>query len=1185
MNESLRRNLRFLNFKRASRWTLRLAILCGAIALVGFALFASPDRTAGKSPTLVTAASGAGPDGNPSTVVPAAGCTGASFNQPVGSPLTSSVKPRAMLSADFNLDGRPDLAVFGESSNDLTIFLGNGAGGFTKTAASPIALGFSTVNVALGDFNLDGKPDILASNGASFTVGVLIGDGNGGFSQTNLTVPSGNFVGGIAVSDFNLDGKPDFAVANFTGSNASIMLGNGSGGFSAAPGSPVAAGTNPSGAVAGDFNQDGKPDLAISNISSNDVTILLGNGNGGFAPAAGSPVATNGAFPSRIFAADLNGDGKLDLVTSNFTGNSVSILLGNGNGTFAHAGGSPMSVAGNVGGVSIIDFNLDGKLDLIVSNTSGNTVQLFLGNGSGGFAAASGSPITVGNTSYWPVAADFNLDGRPDFAVTNYNSNTVSIELNSCNATPCSGVGFSAATGSPFSAQNRALTIADFNLDGKPDVAAVSFDANNLSVLLGNGSGGMTAAPGSPINLGASSLSLTSGDFNRDGKPDLAVARSGSNGISILLGNGAGGFGAPQFVAGSVVLPQWLATADFNRDGKPDLIAEVNTGVYVLLGDGAGGFTVAAGSPVATGSGSVNLVVSDFNGDAKPDVAVVSSGSNNVTILLGDGNGGLAPAAGSPVAAGTAHWSIVAADFNRDGKTDLAVPNVAGSSVSVLLGNGSGGFAQAAGSPFATVVNPFSISTGDLNIDGALDIVVSSSTVNNVTVLAGDGAGGFAQPAGSPLIGANANAAVATTDFNLDGRADLALINNDVSGLTILLNSCSAPVPTPTPTPTPTPNLVVFSPANFGVTEACTSVTINVTRSGDTSGSASVDYATSDGTATERGDYITARGTLNFAAGDTSKTFTVLINDDSIVEGTETFNINLSNPVGFNMGTPSTAVVSIFDNQSEPATNVIDDAQNFVCQHYHDFLNRQPDQAGWDFWTNQITACGTDAVCRDGKRVHVSAAFFLSIEFQNTGFFVERMYKAAYGDAAGTSTNGGSHQLPVPAIQYNEFVTDTQRIARGVVVLQNGWQQVLETNTQSYCAAFVAQSRFTTAYPTSMTPAQFVDKLNTNAGNPLSQAERDQLVADLTANVKTRAQVVRAVAEDPDLVNAEFSRAFVLAEYFGYLRRNPNSSPDNDYSGYDFWLSKMNQFNGNYLSAQMTSAYLLSDEYRHRFGP
>src|SRR4030095_10785339 len=171
---------------------------------------------------------------------------------------------------------------------------------------------------------------------------------------------------------------------------------------------------------------------------------------------------------------------------------------------------------------------------------------------------------------------------------------------------------------------------------------------------------------------------------------------------------------------------------------------------------------------------------------------------------------------------------------------------------------------------------------------------------------------------------------------------------------------------------------------------------------------------------------------------------------------------------------------------------------------------------------------------------------------------VERIYKAAYGDASGTSTFGGTHQLPVPIIRLNEFLPDTQEIGQGVIVGQGNWQQQLENNKQAFCAEFVQRSRFTNAFPNSMTAAQFVDALNTNAGNPLSQSDRDQLVTDLSTNAKTRAQVLRAVAEDPDLNSAEFNRAFVLMQYFGYLRRNPNDPQDTDYTGYDFWLTKLN---------------------------
>jgi len=256
-----------------------------------------------------------------------------------------------------------------------------------------------------------------------------------------------------------------------------------------------------------------------------------------------------------------------------------------------------------------------------------------------------------------------------------------------------------------------------------------------------------------------------------------------------------------------------------------------------------------------------------------------------------------------------------------------------------------------------------------------------------------------------------------------------------------------------------------------------------------------------------------------------------------------------------------------------------------VDQHYSDFLNRIPDVSGLGFWTNQINECGTDQACIDIRRINVSAAFFLSIEFQETGYLVERLYKSAYGDALGTSTLGGSHQLSVAIVSRDELLPDTQLISQGVVVGQAGLEQVLENNKQTFIADFVSRGRFTTVYPVGMAPAQFVDTLNTNAGNPLSPAERDQLVSELTSGTKTRAQVLRVVAEDPDLFNAEKNRAFVLTQYYGYLRRNPNEGQDTDYTGFDFWLTKLNQFGGNFVNAEMVKAFILSGEYRGRFGP
>jgi hypothetical protein len=231
----------------------------------------------------------------------------------------------------------------------------------------------------------------------------------------------------------------------------------------------------------------------------------------------------------------------------------------------------------------------------------------------------------------------------------------------------------------------------------------------------------------------------------------------------------------------------------------------------------------------------------------------------------------------------------------------------------------------------------------------------------------------------------------------------------------------------------------------------------------------------------------------------------------------------------------------------------------------------------------------TDAQqCRDIRRINVSAAFFLSIEFQQTGYLVERLYKVAYGDAVGTSTLGGTHQLAVPIVRLNEFLSDTQAMGKGVVIGAPGADQLLENNKQAVIADFVLRSRFLTAHPLSNSPGQFVNDLSNNAGpGVISTTERDQLISELTSGSKTRAQVLRAVAEDSDLFAAERNRAFVLAQFIGYLRRNPNDPPEAglDYTGYDFWLGKLNQFNGNFVNAEMVKAFIISGEYQGRFGP
>jgi hypothetical protein len=260
-------------------------------------------------------------------------------------------------------------------------------------------------------------------------------------------------------------------------------------------------------------------------------------------------------------------------------------------------------------------------------------------------------------------------------------------------------------------------------------------------------------------------------------------------------------------------------------------------------------------------------------------------------------------------------------------------------------------------------------------------------------------------------------------------------------------------------------------------------------------------------------------------------------------------------------------------------TNAIDNPGFFVRQHYSDFLNRGADPDGLRFWVNEITSCGADQACVEEKRINDSGAFFLSIEFQETGYLVYRIYKASFGNLP---------NAPVP-VNLNEFQQGWYDMARNVIVNKPGWEQELENNKLRFFDTFVASQRFMSVYGPSLTPSQFVDALFSTAGVNPTSAERQAAINEfgsstLASDSPARARALRRVAENPTLARQEFNRAFVLMQYFGYLRRNPNDEPDGNYTGYNFWLDKLDQFNGDFKGAEMVKAFLSSTEYRKRFG-
>jgi len=245
-------------------------------------------------------------------------------------------------------------------------------------------------------------------------------------------------------------------------------------------------------------------------------------------------------------------------------------------------------------------------------------------------------------------------------------------------------------------------------------------------------------------------------------------------------------------------------------------------------------------------------------------------------------------------------------------------------------------------------------------------------------------------------------------------------------------------------------------------------------------------------------------------------------------------------------------------------SNPIDDPAFFVSQHYLDFLNREPDPPGLNFWVGNISGCGSDPSCIDTQRNNTSAAYFLSTEFQQTGYLVHRIYRAAYGAPP----------------SFTQFLPDTQAISAGVVVAANdggGWMEKLEANKEAYVNAFVERAAFTALY-NGLGNEAYVDALIKNTGVAFTSTDRDALVTGLDAGTDTRATVLRKVAENAAFTQSEFNPAFVEMQYFGYLRRDP------DTAGFQFWLNKLNQFHGDYNAAQMVRSFIVSTEYRSRFG-
>ncbi len=719
---------------------------------------------------------------------------------------------------DFNGDGKLDVVVTNRYSSSVSILLGNGDGTFQAAANYTTAV--NPYAVAVGDFNNDGKADLAVGSNGSYSVSVLLGNGDGTFGAA-LSTSAGTYQYSVAIADLNSDGKADIVVG--TSGGLAVLMGIGNGTFAAAVNYYGGSGSA-TGLVIADFNGDGKPDLAANTYYSGTY-IFLGNGDGTFGLNASY---LNSSYTYGLVAADMDGDGKLDLVTVGYNSNSASLFYGNGDGTFQPA--VSYSAGTYPGAVTVGDFNNDGKADLIVRNDGGTTglstllggatpdLTLTVSHGSGFTQGQTGALFTITVTNGGDVASSGAIGvvvALPaGFTATSLAGNgwTCVLATLACVRSDSMAVGASTTITAKLNVLGNLTgsVLSTFTVSGGGDLNSANnyatdtsfvrtITATTLASSLNPAVLGQAVTLSATVTSGATGSVSFSDGLNFLGAASLAGGHAALN--TYLLPSGTRGLratysgdathgpsvsptltqsiqasptnGVLATASYSAVGSQWVGIADFNGDGKQDLVTANNNynsgipGMSVLLGNGDGTFRTAVG--YASGLSFSSGVLGDFNRDGKTDVAL--AGSSGIYVLLGNGDGTFQ----SPViVSSTSYGNLASADFNSDGKLDFVATT--NGTVVMLLGNGDGSF-QAPVTVPVNGANLSSIAVVDMNLDGMPDLIVLSGYSSSVaTVLLGNGDGTFQTPIPGPAGNPGTPFGITVGDFNGDGKPDLAIV-------------------------------------------------------------------------------------------------------------------------------------------------------------------------------------------------------------------------------------------------------------------------------------------------------------------------------------------------------------------------------------------------------------------------
>ncbi|MCB2206224.1 T9SS type A sorting domain-containing protein [bacterium] len=704
-------------------------------------------------------------------------CEGASFS------VTNTFPPGGHNAIDFELgdfneDGKQDLIVACATSFNLFFLEGDGSGNFDIKEC--VETGGPTSSLKLADLDGDGHTDLVI--GAPFKA--YLGNGDGTFGVPTGLPSTGR--GHVAVADMNNDGKLDVVVADLTtnAQNAEIYLGDGAGIFSLSD--SYLTDHHSSGVALGHFNSDAYLDVVVSNWNGHSVTVLMNDGTGKFASAVEYPGHT---YCQQVTTGDFNGDSMDDLAIVSWSLHSVAIRLNDGNGGFSNR--TDYSTTGSApNGIGSADINGDGIIDLAVCNAYSDDVTVFLGASGGTFSVKTKLP--AGDYPTETAFSDVTNDGKPDLLVSHMYSSDVYIYEGDGTG------GFTYRDKISFGgiAAPASILNADVNDDGNPDVITGNYSSKNVSVYLGTGNGDFQTPVQYPAHGNVRGIVLK--DLDGDGDLDIAAGHRWIDGISVMKGDGLGSFAAPvHYAAGQNT--HVIRAADVDGDADADLIA-INTfsnDFSLLLNNGDA--TFGAATSYALGAEPRGLEVADFNGDGAPDVFIPLKGSKSALFYLGDGQAGFT----APVTISLPDEieSSLVGEYTNDSYPDIACTFVGSVDFHILPSNGLGGFASVITYTTNSGRSITTIGEGDFNADGYRDFALSQNVSNRVRILLGDPQCGFQLSVSVPT---DINPRLTCPgDINGDGKPDIVTTNFSTDNLSLLMNtttacsSISAPVITP----------------------------------------------------------------------------------------------------------------------------------------------------------------------------------------------------------------------------------------------------------------------------------------------------------------------------------------------------------------------------------------------------